>query len=168
MNRVSASLGSILFLIIAPGTIAGLVPWWISKWTKASAFPNNTLLDIVALVVIAGGLVLLLDSFVRFALQGVGTPAPVFPTRHLVVTGLYRYVRNPIYLAVTALVLGQGLLFANTILLLYGTALWIGFHLFVVFYEEPKLRATFAGEYEVYCTNVPRWLPRSRPWQPET
>src|SRR5437660_12139775 len=143
MNRVSASLGSILFLIIAPGMIAGLVPWWISKWTRASAFPNNPVLDILALVVIAGGLVLLLDSFVRFALQCVGTPAPVFPTRHLVVTGLYRYVRNPIYLAVTALVLGQGLLFANTTLFLYGTALWIGFHVFVVFYEEPKLRATF-------------------------
>jgi len=81
---------------------------------------------------IALGGVSLLDSFARFALQGLGTPAPVFPTRHLVVTGLYRYVRNPMSVAVVSAILGQGLLFGNVTLLEYGAAVWLLFHIFVL------------------------------------
>jgi protein-S-isoprenylcysteine O-methyltransferase Ste14 len=105
-----------------------------------------------------------LDSFARFALQGVGTPAPVLPTRHLVVTGLYRHVRNPLYWASTSLLVGQGLLFASVWLLLYAAAIWLSFHWFIVTYEEPTLRRSFGQEYERYAANVPRWLPRLRPW----
>jgi len=108
---------------------------------------------------ILAGLPVLLDSFARFALQGLGTPAPIFPTRHLVVSSLYRYVRNPMYVAVVALILGQGLFFGNVRVLAYGVAVWLGFNLFVLIYEEPTLRNTYGLEYEEFCANVRRWIP---------
>lgn len=107
---------------------------------------------------------MLLDSFLRFALQGLGTPAPILPTKHLVVTGLYRYVRNPMYVGVTATILGQALLFGNIQLLEYGLFVWLAFHLFVLGYEEPTLRSSFGEEYREFCANVPRWVPRLKAW----
>src|SRR5262249_3859812 len=100
--------------------------------------------------------------FARFALQGRGTPAPVLPTEHLVITGPNRYVRNPIYLALVSIVLGQGLVVGNTTVLIYGAVLWLSFHVFVLAYEEPTLRGTFGAQYDAYCANVPRWLPQLR------
>jgi protein-S-isoprenylcysteine O-methyltransferase Ste14 len=116
-------------------------------------------------LLIAAGLPVLLDSFARFALQGLGTPAPVFPTRHLVVTGLYRYVRNPMYVAVVSLIVGQGLLLGNLRVLGYGLVVWLACHAFVRLYEEPMLRSTFGAEYDAFRTNVPRWIPRLHPWR---
>jgi len=112
---------------------------------------------------IAAGLPVLLDSFARFAIQGLGTPAPVAPPQHLVVTGLYRYVRNPMYVAVLSMIFGQGLLFGNTWLLGYGVVVWLGFFAFVLLYEEPALRGEFGKEYDDFCAHVPRWIPRLRP-----
>jgi protein-S-isoprenylcysteine O-methyltransferase Ste14 len=106
------------------------------------------------------GLPVLLDSFARFAFQGLGTPAPVAPTQNLVVTGLYRHVRNPMYVAVSALILGQGLLFGNVVVLEYGFIVWLAFLGFVALYEEPTLRRQFGFQYEEYCNRVPRWFPR--------
>jgi len=166
MRRALAIVGSALFLVIAPGFVAGLVPWWISSWRIQAAFLGLPLFRFVGGVLIFLGAAVLLDSFVRFAVQGVGTPAPVFPTRHLVVTGLYRYVRNPMYLAVSSTIFGQGLLFGNASLLAYGCIVWLLFHLFVLIYEEPTLRQTFAAEYDVFCAEVPRWIPRATPWRP--
>jgi protein-S-isoprenylcysteine O-methyltransferase Ste14 len=165
MRKVFAILGSAVFFVLAPGIVAGLAPWWISRQgagTTSLAWP----LQALGALLIAAGAWVLLDSFVRFALQGLGTPAPVFPTRHLVVSGLYRYVRNPMYVAVVAVVLGQSLLLGNASVLGYGVLVWIGFHLFVLAYEEPTLRSTHGSEYETFCRNVPRWIPRLRPWQP--
>jgi len=116
-------------------------------------------------LLILAGVPLLLDSFARFALKGLGTPAPIFPTRHLVISGLYRYVRNPMYLAVVAVILGQGLLFGDVRVLEYALIPWLAAHLFVVFYEEPTLRRTFGAEYKAFCANVPRWIPRLSAWQ---
>ena len=101
--------------------------------------------------------------FARFALQGLGTPAPIAPPRNLVVSGLYRYVRNPIYVAVVAVILGQAVLFADWHLLGYGALIWLFFHIVVIAYEEPTLRQSYGAEYESYCANVPRWLPRLTP-----
>jgi len=165
MRRAFAILGSAVFLVLAPGTVAGLVPWWISHWRiQTSPFWWIPFRVTGAVLVVAGALVLL-DSFARFAIQGLGTPAPVFPTRHLVVTGLYRYVRNPMYVAVLALIAGQSLMLADMRVLEYGALVWLGFHLFVVAYEEPTLRATFGSEYEAFCRAVPRWIPRLSPWR---
>ncbi len=121
---------------------------------------------LLGLMLIAVALPILLDSFARFALQGVGTPAPVFPTRHLVVSGLFRYVRNPMYIAVVSLVLGQGFFFGSIVVLEYGVAVWVGFHLFVLIYEEPTLRSSYGHDYQEFCQHVPRWIPRLRPWRP--
>jgi protein-S-isoprenylcysteine O-methyltransferase Ste14 len=166
MRRVFAVVGSLLFFFIAPGTVDGLVPWWISHWRIQAPLLGFPFFRVIGVLFIITGIAVLLDSFARFAFQGLGTPAPVFPTRHLVVTGLYRHVRNPIYVANVLVIAGQGLLFGDVRLLEYGALVWLAFHLFVLGYEEPKLRATFGGEYEDFCAHVPRWLPRARPWHP--
>jgi protein-S-isoprenylcysteine O-methyltransferase Ste14 len=165
MRKVSAIVGSALFLVIAPGFVAGLVPWWISRWRLQVPFFGMPLFRFAGGMLIALGGIGLLDSFVRFAVQGVGTPAPVFPTRHLVVTGLYRYVRNPMYVAVVSTILGQGLLLGNVTLLEYAGIVWLMFYFFVLVYEEPTLRATFGSEYKTFCAEVPRWIPRLTPWR---
>ncbi len=166
-RRAFAVLGSAVFLVIAPGVVAGLVPWWISRWRFGPPLLGFWPVRIIGALLIFAGIPVLLDSFKRFALEGLGTPAPVFPTRHLVVHGLYRCVRNPIYVAVASLILGQGLLFGSIATLEYGALVWLAFHLFVLAYEEPTLRATYGDEYKQFCANVPRWIPRLRPWEAE-
>ena len=164
MRKVLAVVGSAVFLVIAPGFVAGLAPWWMTHWQVEAPFFGLQVLRWVGALFIALGAIGLLDSFVRFALQGLGTPAPVFPTRHLVVSGLYRYVRNPMYVAVVSTILGQSLIFGNVRLLEYGGLAWLVAHLFVLFYEEPTLRASFGSEYDSFCAEVPRWIPRLTPW----
>lgn len=162
MSRTTALLGSALFLVLAPGSLAGLIPWLIVGWpAPLSPFP----LAVAGGAVVALGLSLLLDSFTRFAVQGLGTPAPIAPPQHLVVTGAYRYVRNPMYVAVISLILGQAALFASLPLAVYGAVVWAGFHAFVLGYEEPTLRRRFPDDYRAFFAAVPRWLPRLSPWR---
>ena len=165
MQRVRAVLGSALFFVIAPCVLAGLIPWSMTHWEFRPAFFGLEGVRSVGVLLILLGLPGLVDSFARFALQGLGTPAPVAPPKNLVVTGLYRHLRNPIYLAVVAIILGQAVLFSVLRLVLYGALLWLGFHLFVVAYEEPTLQDTFGSEYEAYRANVRRWVPRVVPWR---
>jgi protein-S-isoprenylcysteine O-methyltransferase Ste14 len=153
---VLAIVGSAVLLVIAPGLVAGLVPWWISRWRLEAGFFGMPLFRFAGGKLIPLVAIGLLDSFLRFAVQGVGTPAPVFPTRHLVVTGLYRYVRNPMYVARVSAILRGGLILGNVTLLEYGGLVWLLFHLFVLLYEEPTLRASFDSEYKLFCTEVPR------------
>jgi protein-S-isoprenylcysteine O-methyltransferase Ste14 len=160
-----AVLGTATFLVLAPGSVAGLVPWWISHWQQQPPFLGFAPLRALGILLIAAGIIVVLDSFARFAFQGIGTPAPVFPTRQLVVDGFYRYVRNPMYVAILALILGEALLLGNLHLLAYAVFPWLAAHLFVLFYEEPTLRKSFSIEYEAYCTHVPRWIPRLSPWR---
>lgn len=162
MKKGAALLGSALFLVIAPGTVAGLVPWWISGWRMHPPLLGFPIFRPLGLILIAFGLPALLDSFRRFAVQGIGTPAPPLPTQHLVVTGLYRYVRNPMYVSVTSLIVGQGLFLGSVPLLIYACVVWVAFHTFVVLVEEPTLRSTYGAEYDAYCAKVPRWIPRIR------
>ena len=165
IRKVLSIVGSGIFLVIAPGFVAGLAPWWICHWRLEAPFFGIRLFRFVGAILISLAGIGLLDSFIRFAVQGVGTPAPVFPTRHLVVTGLYRYVRNPMYVAVVSAILGQAMLFGNVTLLEYGGLVWLLFHLFVLAYEEPALRASFGPEYKIFCAEVPRWIPRLTPWR---
>jgi len=122
--KAIAILGSALFFVIAPLLLAGFVPWWITGWQFQPAFFGHELIRAVGVALIIAGVPALIDSFARFALQGIGTPAPIAPTQRLVVTGLYRYVRNPIYVAVVAVILGQALLFGDWRLLWYGALFW--------------------------------------------
>ena len=164
MHRTSAILGSALFLVIVPGAIAGLIPWSITRWQFMPPFVGLEITRAIGVILILAGVPGLLDSFGRFALQGLGTPAPIAPPRHLVVTGLYRFVRNPMYVAVVTTILGQALLFGDWRLAVYGALFWLAMHVFVVIYEEPTLTETFGAEYETFRANVPRWLPRVTPW----
>lgn len=165
MRRAFAIMGSAVFLVLAPGIVAGYLPWRICRWRLGSPLLGISGFRLIGGLLVAIGLPILLDSFARFALQGMGTPAPVFPTRHLVVTGLYRYVRNPMYVAVVSLILGQGFLFASVRVLEYGIVVWVIFHLFVLIYEEPVLRSGYGHEYQEFCNHVPRWIPRVRAWR---
>lgn len=164
-SKLSAIFGTALFLALAPGVVAGVIPYWISGWEQRPPLLGFPFIRGIGLLLILIGAPALLDSFARFALQGIGTPAPLAPTQHLVVTGLYRYVRNPIYLAVAAIIFGQGLYLGSVALLIYGVCFLVIVHLFVLGYEEPTLRKTFGAEYERFCANVNRWLPRLRPWR---
>jgi protein-S-isoprenylcysteine O-methyltransferase Ste14 len=158
-KRLAAAVGSAAFLLVGPGTVPGLVPWWLSRWKASSTLISPSLTRGIGVAVIVAGLTVLLNCFVRFAL-GSGTPAPLTPTQHLIASGSYRYVRNPMYLAIVAVVMGQAIFFARGVLVAYALSIWLCMHLFVVFYEEPRLRRSFGAEYEAFCARVPRWLPR--------
>ena len=165
MPKAIAILGSALFFVVAPLLLAGFVPWWTTHWEFRPAFFGSQLTRAIGLVLIIAGAPGVVDSFARFALQGLGTPAPIAPPQKLVVTGLYRYVRNPIYVGVSAVILGQALLFGDRRLLWYAALLWLFFHLVVLVSEEPTLKETFGAQYEDFRANVPRWIPRLTPWR---
>jgi protein-S-isoprenylcysteine O-methyltransferase Ste14 len=153
-----AALGSLVFLVVAPGVVAGLVPWLLTGWDAADDVPVPLVVAGIALT--AAGVAVMLHAFARFVAEGAGTPAPVAPTERLVVGGLYRYVRNPMYLAVGATIAGQGLILGAPELLLYALAFGAVVWAFVHFYEEPTLTRTYGAEYEAYRRAVPGWWPR--------
>ncbi len=163
-----ALLGSLAMLAVAPGTVAGLVPWLISRWRRRPPLLDVGALRIVGIVLLAAGVAAVVESFARFAIRGRGTPAPHLPTQHLVVSGLYRHVRNPMYVAIVSAIAGQGLLLGDPRVLGYAALVWMAFHLFVVGYEEPTLRRTFGAEFDEFRAHVPRWIPRLRAWRGES
>lgn len=165
MRKPTAIFGSAIFFVVVPSVVAGVVPWLITGWEFRPALLGTEITRAVGVALILIGLPGLLDSFRRFVVDGLGTPAPVAPTESLVVSGLYRYVRNPMYVAVLAIILGQWLLFADLRLLLYGAAFWLVTHIFVIAYEEPTLRDSFGAAYDAYRKGVPRWLPRFSAWR---
>ena len=167
MRSSRAIAGSLLFLVVAPGVVAGLVPWLLTGWEADDQLGDLLVLRVTGAILLCAGVLVLLDAFLRFAREGRGTPAPVAPTERLVVGGLYRYVRNPMYLAVEAAIVGQALLLERTILLAYAVAVGAAFWAFVRLYEEPTLARRYGDEYEEYRSAVPAWLPRLRPWQPK-
>src|SRR6476469_6433510 len=118
VDRIKAAIGSLAFLVLAPGDGPGILRW-------------------AGVVLIAAGLAVVLEAFARFAWVGLGTPAPVAPTRTLVVSGFYRYVRNPMYVAVAALIFGQAVLFGSWGVAIYGVVIAAAFATFVRLYEEP-------------------------------
>ena len=163
MGRARAAAGSIAFLVVAPGVAAGLVPWLLTGWSADGWWPPVRVLG--GLLIVAG-LAFLLEAFARFVVEGIGTPAPVAPPERLVVGGAYRYVRNPMYLAVAAVIVGQALLLGQLGLLLYPAGFWLIAAAFVRWYEEPTLTRRFGADYEAYRRAVPDWWPRLRPWRP--
>jgi protein-S-isoprenylcysteine O-methyltransferase Ste14 len=157
MAKVRAAVGSLMFLVVAPGVVAGLIPYWLTGWDSTG--PPVVLVVAGAVLVVAGAAVLL-HAFARFVLEGVGTPAPVAPTQELVVGGAYRYVRNPMYLAVGSVILGEALLLGQPSLLAWLAVFALAVASFVHLYEEPTLSARYGDQYAAYCERVPRWLPR--------
>ena len=154
------TLGTLVFVSLAPGSVVVLLPYLISHWTVADPLLGFGFLRWIGALLLLFGLPVFLDFLVRFVRDGRGTPAPVAEPERLVVTGGFRSVRNPGYVAVLAMLAGQALIFGSTALLGYSLAVALAFHLFVVLYEEPHLRRKFGRDYEDYCRRVPRWLPR--------
>jgi len=136
----------------------------VADWLGARSFAASAPVGVLGVLLLVAGSLVLLHAFARFVVEGVGTPAPVAPTERLVVGGIYRYVRNPMYLAVAATIVGQSLLLGRLGLLLYAAAFVVVVVAFVRLYEEPTLAARYGDGYEAYRRSVPGWLPRRRPW----
>jgi protein-S-isoprenylcysteine O-methyltransferase Ste14 len=164
MSRARAAAGSLVFLLVAPGVTAGLVPYLLTDWDAHGVWPPVRALG---WILAAGGVGVLLEAFTRFVVEGVGTPAPVAPPDRLVVGGAYRYVRNPMYLAVAAAIAGQALVLGQPVLLAYACVFAIAVAAFVYGYEQPALARRFGAQYEAYRRAVPAWWPRLRPWDAE-
>lgn len=163
LRKPSAVLGSAIFFLAAPGIVAGLVPWLL---TANHGLPLASAAFVISgAMLVAVGLGVLLHAFARFAAEGSGTPAPVAPTERLVIGGAYRHVRNPMYVAVLAIILGQALIFAHGPLVAYAVAIGAAMAAFVRFYEEPVLTRRYGAQYQAYRNNVPGWLPRLTPWR---
>jgi len=160
MRSARAAAGTAAFLVVAPGTVTGLVPWLITGWRQGTTRPAA----LVALggILTAAGCLVLLQAFGRFVLEGAGTPLPQAPTDRLVIGGLYRYVRNPMYLALQAIIIGQVLLLDRPVLLGYAAVVAAMTAAFVTWYEEPTLARRYGEQYEAYRREVPGWLPRWR------
>ena len=166
MRGVNAVAGSGLFLLLAPGTVAGLFPWVLTGWRVRSTGGWSGVVAGSGGVVVAVGIGVLLEQFLRFALKGRGTPAPLAPPPRLVVSGLYRYVRNPMYVAVIAIRVGQNLLMPSVALAGYTVLAATAMVAFARWYEEPALLTRFGSDYRDYRAAVPGWIParpRTRP-----
>ncbi|MBV9046458.1 MAG: isoprenylcysteine carboxylmethyltransferase family protein [Alphaproteobacteria bacterium] len=164
MRKVWALLGSAIFFVIAPATFILYLPWAYTRFEIGPPFFGIAALRIVGAALAVIGLVPLVESFLRFALKGLGTPAPIAPPTKLVVTGFYRHTRNPMYVGLAVTMLGEALLFGSRPILWEALIVTLGFHVFVLIYEEPTLRQSFGEQYETYRANVPRWLPRWTAW----
>jgi protein-S-isoprenylcysteine O-methyltransferase Ste14 len=152
-------LNTILFTIFVPGTVAGYIPYRIVGGFSQTA---NGLLFWLGMIVFALGAAIYFRCAWEFAVHGLGTPAPIAPTKYLVITALHRYVRNPMYVGVALVILGQALVFRSLHLVEYAALMLLIAHLFVVFYEEPTLHRQFGESYDEYRRSVPRWIPRLR------
>jgi protein-S-isoprenylcysteine O-methyltransferase Ste14 len=149
-------LKNFLFTVFVPGTVAVSVPLLLARDRVPVAGPVRA----PAVLALAAGALVYAWCVWDFATFGRGTPAPIDAPKRLVVRGLYRVTRNPMYVGVLGVILGWTLWFGSALLAAYGLVVWSCFQSFVVFYEEPHLRRVFGGEYEAYCARVGRWLPR--------
>lgn len=156
-RALSPILQTILFTILVPGSVLVLIPRWIVE-----GFPNPPpdSLTAVGVVTIAVGAAIYFRCAWEFAVRGLGTPAPIAPTKFLVTTALHRYVRNPMYIGVFSVILGEAATFHSRRLLAYAAVFSVAVELFVIFYEEPTLRRQFGESYEEYRRTVPRWIPK--------
>ncbi len=138
-----------------------LVPYLLTGWDGSDP---PLALQVAGAALLAAGFGVLAHTVIRFAVEGLGTPFPAAPTEHLVVGGLYRYVRNPMYLAVLAIILGQAAILGRVTLVAYGAVFWAIVAGFVMLYEEPTLSVRYGEEYDAYRRAVRRWWPRATPW----
>ena len=160
MRKTIAVLGSALFFAVAPSSVAGLVPWWITRWEFRPPFFDLDATRAVGILLIVAGLPGLVDSFARFALQGLGTPAPIAPTQNLVVTGLYRHVRHPLYVGWLLAIWSAPTMTAAHLVFAIATTAYI---LLAIRWEERDLIDAHGRAYEEYRNEVPMLIPAVRP-----
>src|SRR5215211_1798649 len=167
MRRSTAAVGSAVFFLLAPGVVGGLIPWLLTGgWQVREPLPYWAPVRVLGGVLLVAGLVAPVGGFVRFVVEGFGTPAPVAAPEHLVVGGVYRYVRNPMYVAVLAAIVGQSLLLGRLGLLLYAGVAWVAVAAFVRFYEKPPPPRRLAAKYGPSRRKVPPGFPPLRPGDP--
>jgi protein-S-isoprenylcysteine O-methyltransferase Ste14 len=164
MRKRTAAIGSAVFFIVGPGLVTGVVPWLLTRWQFRNPTPYWAIFRVLGVSLILAGLAVLIQAFARFVTEGAGTPLPAAAPKHLVVGGLYRWVRNPMYIAMLAVIVGQALLFGQLGPLVYAAILWAGAVSVVRWREEPVLARRFGADYDVYRRAVPAWWPRLRPW----
>jgi protein-S-isoprenylcysteine O-methyltransferase Ste14 len=158
-RRLGPILQTILFTIFVPGTVLGLVPWGLMGGFRR---PAGGALTVLGIVIVLLGAAIYFRCAWEFAVRGLGTPAPIAPTKYLVTTALHQYVRNPMYIGVLLVLAGEAIVFRAVVLLQYWGFCFVAVYLFVLFYEEPTLRQQFGESYEEYRRAVPRWIPRFR------
>jgi protein-S-isoprenylcysteine O-methyltransferase Ste14 len=150
-------LKSLLFTLFVPGAVTVLIPFLIESFLSFKGLPAPKILRFFSVMLMFLGICIYFWSVLEF-MRGKGTPAPIDPPRELVVKGPYRFTRNPMYVGVLCILLGESLFFHSSPLLFYTAAVFVIFQLFVVLYEEPKLAEKFGGSYKQYCSMVPRWF----------
>ncbi|HZC22450.1 MAG TPA: isoprenylcysteine carboxylmethyltransferase family protein [Candidatus Binatia bacterium] len=150
-------LNTVLFTIVVPGTVAGYIPY---RLTDRFAHRASGPLEWLGVVVLALGAAVYFRCAWEFAMRGLGTPAPIAPTKFLVTTALHRYIRNPMYVGVVLVIVGEAVLFRSLHILVYAAFMLTAAHTFVVLYEEPTLSRQFGEPYEQYRRTVPRWIPK--------
>jgi protein-S-isoprenylcysteine O-methyltransferase Ste14 len=163
-RRTRAAIASAVFFALAPGVVAGVVPRYVTGWQTRTPTAHWWIAQSAGVVLIIAAAAVLVYAFTNFVAQGIGTPSPIAPTEQLVVSGLYRHVRNPMYLAVVSIIAGQALVLGNATLVLYGTLVGAGMAAFARWYEEPTLERRFGERYSMYRRAVPAWRPRVRPF----
>src|ERR671939_749517 len=150
MRRQVAAVGSAVFFVMGPGIVVGLIAWLLTGWQVREPAPYWAPMRVLGVVLLVAGLIVLIQAFLRFVVEGLGTPVPVAAPDRLVVGGLYRYVRNPMYVALLAAIIGQALLLGRPGLLAYAAIVWLIATAFVRFYEEPALARRFGADYDAY------------------
>jgi protein-S-isoprenylcysteine O-methyltransferase Ste14 len=165
MKVSTAAAGSAAFFVVAPGTVVGVIPWLITRWELPDYGVAGRVAQGIGVVLIVAGLVPVVHAFTQFAKAG-GTSVPLAPTQRLVVTGFNRFVRNPMYVGLLVVILGQALLFGSIDLVVYAVVMWVVSASFVHWYEEPTLMRRYGAGYDTYRYNVRAWIPRLRPWTP--
>jgi protein-S-isoprenylcysteine O-methyltransferase Ste14 len=157
---MSVTARILIFTLLLPGSLVGLVPWIILHRQPAPVAPAIDAYGALGILLMAAGTAGYAWCAFEFGARGRGTPAPYDPPKELVLTGLYQHVRNPMFASIVALLFGEALVWPAQALLIYAACMALGFHVRVVFFEEPKLRRKFGAPFESYCRSVPRWLPR--------
>lgn len=158
-SRWSLFIRNLFFTILQPGMVAGVIPYWILGNRFIETFKNSiSVFQYIAVCIFSTGFGILCYCIGLFALKGKGTLSPADPTKRLVVSGLYRFSRNPMYIGVLLMLIGEAVFFSSGNLLIYAAFIFLAFHLFVILHEEPRLNKDFGTEYQQYLTKVRRWL----------
>jgi protein-S-isoprenylcysteine O-methyltransferase Ste14 len=157
---MSVTAKILLFTLLLPGSLVGFVPWLILRRHPQLLDPSLAHFGSIGLLMMVAGAAGYAWCAFEFGAHGRGTPAPFDPPKELVRTGLYRHLRNPMFTSIVALLFGEALLWHSTSVAIYAACMALGFHLRVVFFEEPRLRRRFGASFDRYCREVPRWLPR--------
>ncbi|MEW4922300.1 isoprenylcysteine carboxylmethyltransferase family protein [Algibacter sp. 2305UL17-15] len=156
---LSLFIRNLLFTILQPGLVAGLIPLWITGFRINNLFGKVWQLHhYIGIIVFLIGFVIMLWCIISFAIKGRGTLSPADPTKRLVVAGLYKFSRNPMYVGVTLILIGEAIFFQSVELWIYLLLVFITFNIFVILIEEPRLRNDFGEEYQRYCEKVRRWI----------